>query len=59
MITHRLQTGRLHSIYEAGRDNSVDTGIFINAVVPWHVETIALLGRKNEDAENHVLVEYT
>ena len=48
MITHRLQTGRLHSIYEAGRDNSVDNGIFIHAVVPWHVETVCLLYRQKD-----------
>ena len=34
-----------HMFYEAGRDNSVDNGIFIHAIVARHVETVVLLIR--------------
>lgn len=35
-----------HILYKVGRDNSVDNGIFIHAIVPRHVETVALLSRE-------------
>ena len=36
-------SGQRHILYVDNRDNSVDNGIFIHAIVPRHVETVALL----------------
>ena len=36
-------------LYEDGRDNSVDNGIFIHAIVPRHVETVVLMTRELTD----------
>ena len=44
-----MHSDRRHILYEAGRDNSVDNGFFIHAIVPRHVETVVLLRRKNID----------
>ena len=57
MITHRSQTGRRHRLYEAGRVGSVDNGIFIHAVVPAHVETVALLSRRKDEPRIQVTMQ--
>lgn len=36
-------TGQQHIPYVEGRVDSVDNGIFIHAIVPRHIETVALL----------------
>ena len=43
-------TVRRHRLYEDGRDNSVDSGIFIHTIVPRHVETVAVMVR--DEAED-------
>ena len=35
-------------VEEVGRDNSVDNGIFIHAIVPRHIETVCLLSRETD-----------
>ena len=43
-------TGQRHIPDVEGRDNGVDNGIFIHAVVPRHVETVVLM-TKTDDGE--------
>ena len=49
-----MHSDRRHILYEAGRDNSVDNGIFIHAVVPSHVETVVLLSDKKIDGHINI-----
>ena len=49
-----MHSDRRHILYEAGRDNGVDNGIFIHAVVPSHVETVVLLSDKKIDGHINI-----
>ena len=53
-----MHSDRRHILYEAGRDNSVDNGIFIHAIVPRHVETVVQLSKGNISSQN-VRVEFS
>ena len=41
-----------HMLYEAGRDNRVDNGIFIHAIVARHVESVVLMSRAGTETTN-------
>ena len=49
-VKNKNSCGQRHIPDVEGRDNGVDNGIFIHAVVPRHVETVVLM-TKTDDGE--------
>ena len=45
-VKNKNSFGQLHIPDTGGRVGNVDNGIFIHAVVPTHVETVALLTKE-------------